>query len=164
MIDAGISLNDLKEKGGYGRDERNTPEILQSLKEVGYTLDQFIYSDFNLTQIKDAGFNLQEIMDLEKFEISELVRVGFDLEAILRTPDKEYTKEEILSKIRGNQETLKSINIRRREKINLNLIKELGLRFLYNAGYSLKELFYSNIFTIEELNRFMGSYQTRPFS
>jgi len=162
MIEAGISLRELKEKGGYGRNEKDTPEILRTLKEDGYTIDQFILN-FNLKQIKDAGFNLQEIMDSEKFEISELVMVGFDLEEILRTPDKEYTKEEILSKIRGNKETLKSINIRRRQKINLDLIKELGLGFLHMAGYSLKELFYSDLFTIEELNTFMLS-PSKPFS
>jgi hypothetical protein len=162
MKAAGISLKDLYEKGGYGRDDKNIPEILKALKEVGYTLDEFI-PIFSLKQIKDAGFNLKEIMDLEKFEISELVSVGFNLGEILSMPDKEYTKEEILSKIRRNDVILKSINSRRRQKINLELIKELGVRFLYQAGYSLKELFDYG-FTIEELNSFIRLAPSKPFS
>ena len=101
MKDAGVSLKDLKEKGGYGRNERNTPEILRALKEVGYTINQFYNNSFSLKQIIDAGFNLQEILEIQKYSLKVLTEAGFKAEDIEKIPDKEYTKEEILTSIKS---------------------------------------------------------------
>jgi hypothetical protein len=156
----GISLTELKEKGGYGRNERNTPEILQDLKEVGYTIQEFHNNSFSLKQIKDAGFNLQEIMSIDKYPIDELIKVGFKAEEIEQNSDKEYTKEEILTAIKYpngnfNDFWLRDKNRQRKKKIDLSLIKDdVPLRLLYFSGYSLED-FKSSGFKSSDLINFI---------
>jgi hypothetical protein len=145
MKEAGILFGDLKLKSGYGRvPDKNTPEILQAIKIAGYNIKEFSYN-IPLEGIINAGFTLPEIMSIDKFSKNDLLK-HFSDEEISNVPDIEYTKEEILNKIKGDfhsssNEKLKGINNTRKNKINLSLIKDdVPIIILFKAGYSLEEL------------------------
>jgi hypothetical protein len=150
MKEAGVTLKVLKDHSGYGRvSDKNTPEVLQKIKDSGYTINDFYYANIPLESIVKAGFTLQEIIGSNKFSITDILKVGFSREQIAQFSDKEYTTEQVLNEIKdehGNfnfasRFKLKSINEKRKKKIDLILIKQhVPIDTLFGSGYSLQEL------------------------
>jgi len=150
MKEVGVTLRQLRDHSGYGRvPDKNTPKVLQEIKDAGYTIIDFYSANISLESIKNAGFSLKEIKDSNLFSNIDILKAGFSKEEMEKFSDKEYTTEQILNEIKdkdGNfyyasSNILKGINEKRTKKIDLILIKEhVPVNILFNSGYTIKEL------------------------